>query len=63
MRRLAIASVTLYLSAHALRAHAAPVACESLAKLSLPGATVTAAEDIPAGGFTPPVAGPGSGLL
>ena len=63
MRRLLIASATLCLSAHAVRASAAPVACESLATLSLPGTTVTTTQDVPAGDFTPPSAGPGAGRL
>jgi hypothetical protein len=61
MRHLVIASATLCLSACALPVHAAPVTCESLAQLSLPGTTVTAAQAVPAGEFTPPVAGPGPG--
>jgi len=63
MRRLVIASATLCLSAYAPSAHAAPAACESLAQLTLPGTTVTATQDVPAGEFTPPVAGPGGGRL
>jgi pimeloyl-ACP methyl ester carboxylesterase len=42
------------LAASAPQAAAAPVPCESLAGLSLPQATVTAAQELPAGSYTPP---------
>ena len=36
---------------------AAPTSCEGLASLVLPDATITAAQLVPAGAFTPPAAG------
>lgn len=56
-RRLIVASATLCLTAHSLRAQAAPVACDTLATLSLPQATITAAQAIAAGDYTPPAGG------
>jgi hypothetical protein len=61
MRRPVIATAILCVSAHALLASAAPVPCDSIKQVTLPGATVTIAQDIAAGNFTPPAAGPGSG--
>ena len=37
-----------------LLAHAAPSACETLAKLALPETVITLAQSVPAGEFTPP---------
>ena len=37
-------------------AAAAPIACEALSQLPMAGATLIAAESVPAGGFTPPAA-------
>jgi hypothetical protein len=56
-RRLVIASATLCLTAHSLQTQAAPVACERLAIASLPRATITAAQEIAAGEYTPPAGG------
>ena len=44
------------------RPAAAAASCTSLAALSLPGATVTSAADVAAGGFMPPSAVPGRGV-
>jgi pimeloyl-ACP methyl ester carboxylesterase len=56
-RRMVIASAVLYLLVNSVRAHAAPVACESLASLSLTNATITTAQEIPAGEYTPSAGG------
>jgi pimeloyl-ACP methyl ester carboxylesterase len=61
IRRCVIASGTFWLTVHALSAVAAPAACQTLATLSLPDATITAAQDISGGEFTPPAAGGPSG--
>lgn len=57
-RRVVIACATLSLIARSLPAHAAPVQCDTLAKLTLPEATITAAQEIPAGEYMPPAGGP-----
>src|ERR1700724_2206202 len=56
-RRLVIASATLCLTAHSFRTQAAPIACEKLGDASLPQTTITAAQEIVAGEYTPPGAG------
>ena len=50
---------------HAFDAHAAPAECSSLLKLSLPQATITAAQDVSTGEYAPPAGGfgPGGGRL
>jgi pimeloyl-ACP methyl ester carboxylesterase len=65
IRRIVMASVALAFTALPLVAHAATASCDSIAKLSLPDATVTLAEDVAAGDFSPPGAGrgPGAGRL
>lgn len=55
--RLVIASATLCLTAHSLQTQAAPIGCEKLAVVSLPQATITAAQEIAAGEYTPPAGG------
>ena len=35
-------------------------ACQSLARLTLPNTTITTAESVPPGGFTPPAGRPGA---
>ena len=40
----------------ALPVHAAPQSCEQLAQLALPNTTITSAQTIPAGAFSPPAA-------
>ena len=55
----AVFAVTL----RAFAAHAAPAPCESLATLSLPQATITAAQGITAGEFSAGAGGPGGGRL
>src|SRR5262245_39957987 len=65
-RRLLLTSAALGFALYPCDAHAAPVACNSLMKLSLPQATITAAEEIPAGEYTPQGSGgfgPGAGRL
>ncbi|OFW18736.1 MAG: hypothetical protein A3H97_17865 [Acidobacteria bacterium RIFCSPLOWO2_02_FULL_65_29] len=44
-----------------LTAGAAAASCESLASLALPNATITKAETVAPGAFTPPAAAPGAG--
>jgi pimeloyl-ACP methyl ester carboxylesterase len=63
--RIVMASATLWFIAFSPAARAAPVACASLAKLSLPEATITAAQDITTGEFASPDGGrgPGGGRL
>jgi pimeloyl-ACP methyl ester carboxylesterase len=56
-RLMTIASAALCVSAHAARIEAAAIPCERLADVSLPGATITAAQEIPAGEYTPPGGG------
>src|SRR5215831_3323929 len=66
IRRFALASAALGFFLLACDAHAAPVACSSLLKLSLPQTTITTAQEIPAGEYTPPAGGgfgPGGGRL
>ena len=65
IRTVVIAFATLLATACPLAAHAAPAVCESLATLSLPEATITAAEDVTSGEFSPPGVGrgPGGGRL
>jgi tannase/feruloyl esterase len=54
-RLLVAASVLGCVAAAAADATAAPTPCAELAKLSLPETTITAAEEIPAGEYAPPV--------
>ena len=54
-RRLLVAASVLGCVAAAADATAAPTPCAELAKLSLPETTITAAEEIPAGEYAPPV--------
>jgi pimeloyl-ACP methyl ester carboxylesterase len=65
IRSVALASATLAFSLHSFAAHAAPASCDSLAKLALPEATVTAAQDVTSGEFAPAEGGrgPGGGRL
>jgi pimeloyl-ACP methyl ester carboxylesterase len=56
-RRLMLASGILCLTVHSLRAQAAPIPCEKLANVSLTQATITAAQEIAAGEYTPPTGG------
>ena len=44
------------------RPAAAPASCESLTSLRLPNVTITSAEAVAAGAFTPPTAAPGRGV-
>src|SRR5499426_2166457 len=64
-RILVIASATLaWFTASSQAASAAGLPCADLATLSLPGTTITAAQEITAGEYTPPAAGPlGAGRL
>jgi len=65
-RRLLLTFAALGFALYPCDAHAAPLACSSLMKLSLPQATITAAEEIPAGEYTPQGTGgfgPGAGRL
>src|SRR6266849_2330112 len=58
-RRLLAFAVTAACGiSHAPAAAAAPIPCAQLASLSLPDTMVTAAEEVPAGAFTPPVGAP-----
>jgi hypothetical protein len=50
-------TATAGVGATAGAAQAAPVACESLASVSLPRATITTAQEVPAGEYTPPGGG------
>src|SRR5262245_44691044 len=61
IRRIVMVSATLAFTALPLVARGATASCDSLAKLSLPEATVTIAEEVAAGDFSPPGAGRGPG--
>src|SRR6266705_2435434 len=50
----------LFVNSHV--ATAASIRCEALADVSLPGATITAAQEIAAGDYTPPAGGPQTNL-
>ena len=64
IRRVVLATATVWFAAHACVAHAAPASCESLSKLSLPGTTSITAEEITAGEFAAPGGrGPGGARL
>jgi pimeloyl-ACP methyl ester carboxylesterase len=56
-----MAPAVLWLFVHPLVADAAPASCESLTKLTLPDATITAAQDITSGEFAPAEGGRGPG--
>jgi Tannase and feruloyl esterase len=64
-RRIVTVSATLSFIACAAVAHAAPASCDALAKLSLPDATITAAQEVTTGEFATPDGGrgPGGGRL
>ena len=62
-RLIVIASAALFcLAAGSLEATAAAMPCAELATLSLPGTTVTAAQEVPAGNYTPPQGPPQTNL-
>ena len=62
-RILVIASATLaHVTVLAQGASAAGAACADLAALSLPGTTITAAQEVPAGEYAPPGGGKQTGL-
>src|SRR5947207_3443328 len=65
IRRIAVASATLWVTACPLVTYAAPASCESLAKLSFPQVTITTAQEVTSGEFSSPDAGrgPGGGRL
>lgn len=54
MRKLALAAALLFCIAAAPIVYATPQSCEQLAQLTLPNATVTSAQTVAAGTFTPP---------
>jgi hypothetical protein len=58
--RIVIASAACWFAVHSVPAVAAPASCELLSKLSLPDATVTAAEEVTSGEFAAPGAGRGA---
>src|SRR5437763_13770680 len=54
---LASCVITIALAAHVVTAHAA-TACESLTSVAIPFATITTAQSVAAGTFTPPTGAP-----
>ena len=56
MTRLALLLCLALACASIFSAHAAPQSCEQLAQLALPNTTITSAQTVAAGAFTPPTA-------